>query len=213
MLFCQLKRHIRSGCCARSAPNGLPAYVHQQQQWRKGGGGIRDENAHLLVPIAGLTWVLLRRPDGGVVAWLRHELGGAVRTPRAVMTGCAATGRFWVTRPGAVEARRAVGAVRGVGGAGKVVVRATRTRLLIRRPDRAVASSCCPRACNAAFVRQRGWECSDRLNVMPETACLTPCFCFQNREQVTGDDTSGVKGSEREIYAACTSDATVKNRF
>lgn len=135
-----------------------------------GGGGVHDENAHLLVPKAGLTWVLLRRPDGGVVAWLRHELGGDVSTPRAVMADCAATGRFRVARPGTVEARRAVGAVGGIGGTGKVVVRATRTRLLIGRPDRAVASGCFVRANDATFVSIRRIVVFSTFSVIPGTA-------------------------------------------
>lgn len=92
-------------------------------------------------------------PDGGVVACFRHELGGDRRTPRTVVAQFAASGWGRVARPGTVGAGRAVGAVGRVGRAGKVVVRATRTRLLIRRSDRAVASSCCVCVCMQCDIR------------------------------------------------------------
>lgn len=121
------------------------------------GGVSTTGNAHLQVVRAGFTWVLLRSPFGGVVARLCDELGGARRTSGAVVAGTADTGRGRVARPRTVEAGVAVGAVGGVGGAGKIVVCATRTRLLIRRPDRAVASGCCLfeyLRCNVRFDMQ-----------------------------------------------------------
>lgn len=98
--------------------------------------------SRLHVVKTGHARVLNGSPCWGIVAPLRSVLRGDRGTPRAEVAGVAAPGWGRVARPGAVEAGRAVGAVGGISRAGKVVVRALRARLLVRRSDRTVTSGC-----------------------------------------------------------------------
>lgn len=145
---CHWSKHHRSG---RGEDEGKPHMMNDgggasrarhhgtTTNTRNGPATVNKKCNHLFVVRPRFAGILNGRSDRSVVAPLRPVLRGSRGAPRAVVASVADPGWSRVTRSGTVEARGAVRAVGRVGRAGKVVVRAVRARLLVRRSDWAVA--------------------------------------------------------------------------